>query len=228
VTHRKFVCLFLFAISFHSSAEAGLMIFLDHAEWLSALSNPLVNVENFTGDATAFEANSSGNLLGSISVNLQGGNGDPGPTGLRGNGFFQGEVDSSGTDALSLLFSFDSTNGFALSGLQNDSISNPSTLALDEIGLSIGAEQFVLSDLAGTVTSDLPFLGFVSNEAINSFSLFHSAEIRSMTRTSEEFYLDSLLFAKAPAAVSEPPMLFILMTGLLGLGLARGARQERR
>ena len=228
MTHRKSVCAFLLVISFHSSAQAALMTFLDRGEWESALSNPLIIFDNFSGNANSFSANSSGNILGGTAVNLLGGIRDPGPTGLTGNGFFQGEVDYSGADSLSLLFSFEDTYGFALSGLQNDSISNPSALALDEIGLSVGAEQFVLSDLAGKVSSDLPFLGFVSDELIDSFGFFHSGEIRSMTRTSEEFYLDSLLFAGASSPVSEPPMLLILATGLLGLGLARKIKQKRR
>ncbi len=180
------------------------------------MSASVLVTEDFTGAATSFEANSS-NVIGNTTINLVGGVNDPGPTGLTGSGFFQGEVDSAGTDVLSLLFSFEDTHGFALSNLQNDSDATPSSLDLSEIALSTGGEQWILSNFINGTESDLPFLGFVSDALLDSFSFFHAGKVSSVSRTSEEFYLDGLITAETPAPVPEPPVIFMLMIGLLSM-----------
>ncbi len=108
-------------------------------------------------------------------------------------------MDSSGDDELSLGFDFTSSMGFALFGVQNDSFSNASSLALDELAISIGAYSWILSDIIGESKSDIPFLGFVSDESIDSFSFFHAALITGITRTSEEFYIDRIAIAQVPS-----------------------------
>ncbi len=52
---------------------------------------------------------------------------------------------------------------------------------------------------------------------LDSFSFFHAGKISSVSRTSEEFYLDGLITAETPAPVPEPPVIFMLMIGLLSM-----------
>ncbi len=231
----KPVLLFLFC-SF--SAHASIITYTDQNAWLAALPSANLVVEDFNGAADNYQANSLDNPLGNLSVSLFGGAGDPGPTGLTGKGFFQSEVDASGNDQLSIQISFDDAWGFALGGLQNDSLSSPANLNLQEIALTIGSEYWLLSDLFGTAKSDIAFLGFVSDELIDSFQFVHASQLDpSVSGTSEEFYLDQLTLAlnpgnaagssgSSPASVAEPPALFLLLAGLFGLAYMRRSEQD--
>jgi len=89
MAYRSCIRAFVFFFSFISSAEAGLLTFLDENDWLSALSNPELVREDFDGPLVNFSANSIANSVGPVLVDLQGGVKDPGPTGLNGNGFFE-------------------------------------------------------------------------------------------------------------------------------------------
>jgi len=75
-------------ISLCFSASAGIIPFLDKAEWLNALNQPVLQVDDFDGNKSSFGANSTDNLLAYSKLNLLGGEGDPGPTGLTGFGYF--------------------------------------------------------------------------------------------------------------------------------------------
>ncbi|MCK5662422.1 MAG: hypothetical protein KAI17_03000, partial [Thiotrichaceae bacterium] len=216
--------IFLFALFLVTSSviHAAVIPILNQSDWENVLSGSVFSVHDFLGSSTSFSANSTGNPIGSLSVTLNGGVGDPGFTGLTGKGFFQSEVDSSGTDALSISFSFDTAYGFALTGLQNDSLSNKSSLSLDEVAISIGSDYWVLSELVKQSTSDIPFLGFVSTETIDSFSFFHAGLVRTIGRKSEEFFLDGLIIAKSPVSVIEPPVFVLLLAGLFYPLLLKG------
>jgi len=227
----KAVLLLFFVYSF--SAQASIIAYIDRDAWLAALPVADIQIEDFEGSALSFTANSVDNPLGNLSVSLLGGVGDPGPSGLTGKGFFQTEVDASGDDQLSTNIAFDDAWGFALGGLQNDSLSSPSNLNLREIAISIGSESWVLSDVFGQDKSDIPFLGFVSDQAIDAFQFVHAKGVVPKTSgTSEEFYLDQLSLALLPsvvpgksnqisATVAEPSIVFLFAIGLLGLGLKR-------
>ena len=232
--------LFLFVFLFSSCAvQASITPYFDKDDWLSALPSADFKLEAFDGDLTKFPANSIDNALDDITVSLLGGAGDPGPTGLTGKGFFQGEVDSSGTDRLSLEFGFENAFGFALEGLQNDSLSTPSNLSLGEIAITIESESWILKELTGQESSDIPFLGFVSDEAINSFQFIHARLLTNKGGArSEEFYLDQLTLALAPSVlqtptgsspssqVPEPSVLLLFFAGLFGLFSVRSLRRN--
>jgi hypothetical protein len=234
---RPFLFIFLFS---SCAAQASITPYFDKDDWLSALSSTDFEVEAFNGDSTKFQANSVGNTLSDITVSLLGGEGDPGPTGMTGKGFFQGEVDSSGADKLSIEIGFENAFGFALEGLQNDSLSNPGNLSLGEIAITIESESWVLKELTGQEKSDIPFLGFVSDDAINSFQFIHARLLTNKGGTSEEFYLDQLTLALAPeisqtqpgsppsGQVPEPPIFLLLVAGLMGLFSAKSLRSNLR
>ena len=207
-----FFALFLFI---SGPLQAAIITYLNEPDWLLALSGQAILYEEFSGKKSSFSANSSANALGPLSVSLIGGIRDSGPTGLTGKGFFQGEVDSEGDDALLLKFLFAPTYGFALTDLQNDSVDVPQTLQLDELAIAIGTEHWLLGDLSGSDSNNMPFLGFVSDQPVDSFTLFHAALVSPITRTSEEFYLDGFSLAIAPSSVSEPPVTMLLLVGLV-------------
>ncbi len=202
----------LFSFLF-SSVHASIIVFTDFDSWSTSVSKSQLIFEEFEGGNTNFLSDSVDNQMGLLSISVNGGGSDPGPTGLAGNGFFQSEVDSSGNDELSISFNFTRSWGFAVFGLQNDSLSNASSLALDELAISIGTDNWILDNIIGESESDIPFLGFVSDELIDSFSLFHAAAISGVTRTSEEFYIDRIAIA-SPLAVPEPSILSIMLIGL--------------
>ncbi|MCP4187081.1 MAG: PEP-CTERM sorting domain-containing protein [Gammaproteobacteria bacterium] len=99
-------------------------------------------------------------------------------------------------------------------------------LALGEVATEVGNDRWILGDLVDETLSDLPFLGFISDELFGSFSFFHAGEISDITRTCEEFYLDTLILAETPVSVPEPPELLILMTGLVGMMVAIRIRRS--
>jgi len=216
MTTSKFFLFFSFLVTSSVIHAAAIPIF-NQSDWENALSGSVFSKHEFLGSPTSYLADSTDNHMGLVAVTLNGGKGDPGDTGLNGHGFFQSEVDSSGTDALSVEMSFAATYGFALTGLQNDSLSNKTNLDLDEIAISIGLDYWVLSDLLGQVTSDIPFLGFVSDELIDSFSFFHAGLVSSVSRTSEEFFLDGLIVSNSPVTVTEPSGILLFLPGIFFL-----------
>jgi len=180
--------------------------------------------DDFNGDKINFLEKSQLNNLGFSKLSLNGGVGDAGPTGLVGNGFLRGEVDGKGSDRLSLNFSFASVYGFAFEGLQNNSTYSPKNLDLRDIVISVSSQQWVLSELYKQDKSDIPFLGFVSSEILNGFSLLSTYETKpGYTREGENFYLDQLVFAKQLSVVSEPSALALILLGVFGLRLRGNA-----
>ncbi len=227
---------FLFVILFQSiAAQASILPFFNESDWRSALPGAKISVNDFEGSLEKLPENSSGHLIGDISVAVQGGKGDPGPTGLSGKGYFQAEVDSSGTDQLAVEFSFGAMSGLALTGLQNDSVSTPHNLNLSEIAIGIGAEHWILSDLLNESKASIPFLGFVSDQPFDSLQFFHARLLTGKGGTSEEFYLDGLQLATLPvtlpapsstATVAEPAGILLMLAGSVGLAVFRSKRNR--
>lgn len=220
MTNRSFLRLSFIYIFSSSSVLASVITFTDQSQWLAALSGQNIQTENFEGPVSLFAAQSSNVISGHLSIYLSGGIGDPGPTGLTGRGYLQGEVDGNGSDLLSLDFNVANLSGFALIGLQNDSLSSPLNLALDEIAMSANDEVWILSELIELDVSSIPFLGFMSDSPINEFSMFHASLVSNVTRNSEEFYLDGLMLASMDGiAVPEPASYVLLLVGLLMMSL---------
>ncbi|MBE9067122.1 hypothetical protein IQ260_10690 [Leptolyngbya cf. ectocarpi LEGE 11479] len=225
-----------------SDVRAAVMTFTDQAAWEMALSGNLFETESFDGDLSSFSANSSGNGVGRfLTVDLAGGIGDPGPTGFTGTGFFEGEVDSSSVstgDGLALSFNTaNPISGFGILGLQNDSEQNPSGLDLQDIGIEVNGERFIVSDILGLTNSrdgnevpttenmaPIPFIGFTSDVAITSFSFLHGDFVApgGVNGTAQEFYIDGLVVASASASTSVPEstsVLGLLAMGIFGIGV---------
>lgn len=204
----------LFIIGSLNTASAGVMAYTDKTAWENALAGQIFATNDFNGPQQSFSANSINNNLGSgISLDLIGGVGDTGPTRINGNGFFEGEVDSSSFasgDGLTLQFNADKMYGFAFEGMQNDSTSTPTGLDLEEIGFEILGEKFLLSDILGLSNSSdnnnvptinstgvIPFIGFVSTSLFNSFNMLHGDFVApgGVSGGNEEFYIDSMTTA---------------------------------
>lgn len=242
-TGPKAILSLLALISWGCSADV--IYYSDEAEWINALGTEEFTQIYFDGAASTFSADSAANSLGPVTLDVIGGQGDSGPTGLTGSGFLQGEVDAGSSSALSLTFNFPSTLGFALLGLQNDSLSTASGLHLEEIGIAINGEQWLISDLLGLSDSadpgtvgnqaapgPLPFLGFVSDSLFDQFSLVAGETLRDVAGNSEEFYLTGLQYAISAdetmdsdsVSVPEPSPLLLMLLGLLGLFAVRRLR----
>ncbi|MBV6625353.1 MAG: PEP-CTERM sorting domain-containing protein [Rivularia sp. (in: Bacteria)] len=222
---------------FQGQANANVSVFTDRTAWENALSGASFETETFDGAQSSFEANSTGNVIGnSLNVDLIGGVGDTGPTGLAGNGFFEGEIDSSGDDALTLQFNTSSAiTGFGILGLQDDSVSSPGGLDLEEIGVEVNGEKFLISDILGlTDSSDgqsvstvenvdpISFIGFISDSEINSFNLLHGDLVApgEVSGGNENFYIDGIVTASTtPVAVPEPASMLGLLA-VTGVGAA--------
>ncbi|MGD1950141.1 MAG: PTPA-CTERM sorting domain-containing protein [Leptolyngbyaceae cyanobacterium] len=219
------------------ATAASITAFTSQSAWEAALSGNVFSSETFDGDASSFAANSTGNRVGNgLSVDLDGGRRDPGPTGLTGNGFFRGEVDSFGRDSLALEFNTAvPINGFGILGLRDFSKVG---LDLAEIGIEVGGERFLVSDLLGLSNSDngrfvfnkpsrkpVPFLGFVSTHgALDGFRLIHGDEVApgGVLGQSEEFFIDGLVFAG-----SEEVPTPALLPGLIGMGAAAFSKRKK-
>jgi len=218
-----------------STANASVIsIYTDRSAWELALAGASFNEESFDGEASSFAANSSANSAGLVSVDMLGGVGDPGPTGLTGGGYFQGEVDSS-RDGLNIRFHHAAATGLGLLGLQNDSASNAGSLDLQELAIFIAGEYFLVSDLLGLTdsstatgtigsvenTTAIPFIGFVLDMPIISFIFAHGdqAYAGGVRGASEEFYLDGVVVASQRAGLArqfslpEPGSLILLLSG---------------
>ena len=221
-------------------ANAAVMVFTDQTLWENALTGGVFQTENFDGAASNFLPNSSGNVVGTfLTVDVIGHDGDISRQGLTGTGFFEGEVDSSSittSDGAELVFNFGTPiKGFGLLGLQNDSVTSPGGLDLEEIGIEVNGESFLVSDILGLTnssngnsvstvenTASIPFLGFVSDTEITSFKLLHGDEVApgGVSGGNEEFFVDGLVVATA--STPEPTtLLSLLVVGGLGLSLKR-------
>jgi hypothetical protein len=221
-----------------AQSHAGIITYTDYSAWQAALGGSSQVTEDFNGSASNFSANSTGNSIGTYTtLDLIGGVGDPGPTGLTDDGFLEGEVDSSSfstSDGLSLQFNASNIFGFGILGLQNDSNSSPGGLDLEEVGIEFGGESFLVSDILGLTNSSdgnsvsstensqpIPFIGFLSDTTASSFSFVHgdSVALGGVSGGNEAFYIDSLVLARAD--VPEPSAIALLALGLTWLGLMR-------
>lgn len=236
-----FVAAALTCLSTPVFATTTVTVFTDQVLFEAALTTSVT--EDFNGAASDFAENSSGNSIGTqTTVDLIGGVGDPGPTGLIGNGFFQGEVDALGDDPLSLNFNTGHVFGFGLVGLQNDSNSDPGGLDLEEIGIEFAGYSFLVSDLLGltnssdgqrvqNVDSTGPvFIGLLADVAQTGFSLVHGDDAApgAVVGNTEEFFVDALVLATAPgvAAVPLPAGLPFLLAGLGGFAALRRVKTK--
>ena len=204
------------ATTMGTASATVISTYTDRATWEAALTGAVFSEETFDGPASSFSAFSTGNSVGSVTVDLIGGVGDPGPTGLTGTGFFEGEVDSSpiiDSGGLNLRMNHSLFSGFGLLGLQNDSSISAGSLDLQEIGLLVDGSYFLVSDILGLTDSStatgsisavensapIPFIGFVMDAPISSFLFVHGdqAYAGGVSGATEEFYLDGLVFASS-------------------------------
>lgn len=246
---RAFCLVAGLATAFMGAAKATVIsTYTDRTTWESALSGSIFTEETFDGAASSFAAFSTGNVAGSVTVDLVGGVGDPGPTGLTGSGFFESEVDSSGVgdgDGLSVRLNHSLFTGFGLLGLQDDTVGSTVGLNTVEIGLLVDGSYFLVSDILGltdsstatgsissvTRTEPIPFVGFIMDGPINSFMFVHGDEAyaNGVSGTSEEFYLDGLVFTSSNKNqlrlqnnnVPEPGTVTLMLAGMALLGAAK-------
>jgi len=100
------------------SAGATVLTFTDQAAWEAALPGATFLTETFDGPANSFAPNSFGNPAGLVTIDIDGGDDDSGPTGITGTGFLQGELDSSGPGELKIDFNRPNMIGVAFLGFQ--------------------------------------------------------------------------------------------------------------
>lgn len=226
-----FLCLFT-----AQPVVAAVVAYTDFASWTAAVSGygPTTD-QNFNGAASNFAVNSTGNTIGTqTTVALNGGGKKTGDVGLTGTGYFEGALESR-KDVLGLDFSFATgAGGFALDDFRNTSLSKPKGLNLQQIGIVVGGQSFLLSDLlglsnssngnqVGNVKSDGPvFIGFTSDIALSGFSLIHGDFVAPgfVKGNNEKFYIGSLTLASPPpSTVPVPAALPLLLAGLGAFGV---------
>lgn len=224
------------------AASAAVLTYTDQSAFESVFGANIFT-EDFNGAASDFGADSTGNPIGSgITVDVNGpadGSSDTGPTGLTGKGQFEAEVDFL-SDILSIDLNFAAPLiGFGFV-IQNDSQSDASGLDLEEIGVLVGGESFILSDILGltnssdgklvsTVENSGPqFFGFTSDIAFSAFTFVHGDDVApgGVSGSSEEFFLNSTILVPEVAAVPLPAGGFLLISGLAGIAALR--RHKKR
>ncbi len=201
----------ILSLPFSLSVFSTTLVYTDESRWREAVAGSVFLSDDFIGLREDLPADASVSR-DFLTITLNGGISDSGPTGLNGSGYLQAEVDNA-SDPLSVDIGFFPAKGLALVGIQNDSQSKPSDLALDEILLTISGRDFVLADIVGQSIGQIPFLGFVNDPPIDGFSLAHASLIKPMTRYSEEFFIDRIIIATANA-VPAPAILPLFVTGL--------------
>ena len=218
------------------ATAASITTFTSQSAWEAALLGSVFSTETFDGDASRFAANSTGNRVGNgLTVDVIGHNGDRNRIGLAGNGFFEGEVDSTGPDASSIQFNTAvPIFGFGIQGLRDNNHTPKINLA--EIGVEVGGQKFLISDLLGLTNSSngkrvkstggvAPFIGFVFSHAPTSgFRLIHGDDAApgGVAGNTENFYVDGLVFAGAEE-VPTPA----LLPGLIGMGVAAFSKRKK-
>lgn len=226
-----------------SAAAGTVTLFTDRASFEAAAA--ALVVEDFNGAASDFAANSTGNVIGSqTTLDLIGGAGDAGPTGLTGTGFLQSEVDSSSItngDGLEIQFNTGSVFGFGLDGLQDDSATSPGGLDLEEIGIQFDGQSFLVSDILGLTNSsngnsvstventDPVFVGLLSTEAQAGFRLVHGDDVApgGVSGGNEEFFINELVLAVNNANVVPVPAALPMMAAGIGLFGFMGWRRRK-
>ena len=216
-------------------ASAAVVTFTDQASFEAAFGSPVI-IEEFDGPASELAADSTGNAVGSgITVDVNGpagGSLDIPPIGLTGNGQLDAEVDSF-VEVLTIGLNFaDPLLGFGFV-IQNDSQTVARGLNLEEIGILLGGESFILSDILGLTNSSdgenvssangtgPQFFGFLSDTAFSSLEFVHGDDVApgGVSGSVESFFLNSAVLAPQVATVPLPAGLPLLLAGLGGMAM---------
>jgi len=249
---RRLITSIIFMLAAPATVNAGLVTFFtDQQAWTNAVGN-ITNV-GFVGSASDFGDNTSGNPIGpSLALDVNGTVTDKvGLTGTGQLEFevASTEVDEEQDVPFAALFNAPnnvppvvantevsvrintpSIFGFALFNLTNDS-TNPPEVPLHELAIAFDSQIFLISDVLGLTSpqdfsgpdATVPFLGFVSTDAFDSFEFVHGDRVRPVAGNIESYWLDGLSIAEGNN-VPAPATLALLGLGLLGLGF----RQRRK
>lgn len=244
---RRILPALLLLLVIPSVARASILVFTDEAAW-AALVGDITNV-GFLGASSDFGADTSGNPIGPrVAADVLGSPSDK--VGLSGTGQFEFEVASPESDdeepeaaaAFALRGAVRPANlnpevrvrintpsifGFALFDLTSD-IANTPPVPLHELAIAIAGETFLVSDIVGLTTppdrsapdATVPFLGFVSTVAFDSFEFIHGDRVRQVDGTVENYWIDGLSYAESTTVPAPAPATLVLFAlGLIGLGL---------
>ena len=193
------VCCFMAS----SNVNSAIITFTDKTAWEAAISGSTITLEQFNGGAQNFSDNSTGNIAGSITVDI---NGSGISNNITATGIFNMEPDSSPPDLSNIDFNFSSPIiGFGFTNLNG--------VRADGYGVRVQFDGFSSAEFGSIVGSNsAPFLGFVSNAPFSSINFF-------TTGFNDVWLFDDLVYASV--SVPTPATLGLLGLGIAGLGWSR-------